>query len=397
MAKIAITGMGALSAIGDNLKDTWESISHAQSGLKELSSLDSIHQGKLYLGAVPFDHSELRKKYNISNDTILTRAGLLAIGAISEVVDSFGFSNDEISSAALISSTSVGGIDIKEQYFHQYPFYDDRDRYIVSNHPGYTTRTIVQHFGIRGLVSTISTACSSAANAIMMGAQLILSGRADRVIAGGTDALTKFTVNGFNTLMILTDEVNKPFDKDRKGLNLGEGAAYIMLESEMSLGKSGRQVLAYLTGYANANDAHHQTASSDDGQGAYLAMKQAIDLAEIDPSQISYINVHGTATENNDITEGRALKRIFGDSIPPFSSTKPFTGHALAAAGGLEAVFSILSIQHQAIPPSLNFEHPIPELNMLPETQYKEMPLNHVLSNSFGFGGNCSSLIFSKS
>ena len=252
--------------------------------------------------------------------------------------------------------------------------------------------------GSHGNVSTSSTASSTAANAIMMGAKLIKNGVLDRVIVGGTDSLSKFTLNGFNTLMILTDSYNTPFDNDRKGLNLGEAAAYIVLESDECVRKENKKVLGYLSGYGNANDAHHQTASSENGQGAFLAMEKAIKISGLEKEAIDYINVHGTATPNNDLSEGIAMIRIFGeDKVPEFSSTKAFTGHTLAAAAGIEAVYSLLAIRNNLIFPNLNFKTKMQEFDLTPVTELKEKNINHVLSNSFGFGGNCSTLIFSKS
>ena len=180
-------------------------------------------------------------------------------------------------------------------------------------------------------------------------------------------------------------------------MNLGEAAAYLVLESEESIRKSNKKVLGYLIGAGNSNDAFHQTASSDNGEGAYLAMKKAFETSTIQPTEIDYINVHETATNNIDITEGRALKRIFTENVPNFSSTKPFTGHTLAAAASVEAVFSLLSLQHNLVYPNLNFQSPIEELNIFPITKLEKKNVEYVLSNSFGFGGNCSTLIFSKS
>jgi 3-oxoacyl-(acyl-carrier-protein) synthase len=154
--------------------------------------------------------------------------------------------------------------------------------------------------------------------------------------------------------------------------------------------------LAYVTGFGNANDAFHQTASSENGDGAFLAMNKAFKMAKIQPSEIDYINAHGTATPNNDLSEGRAIVRIFGDTVPDFSSTKPFTGHTLAAAAGIEAVYSILALQNNIIFPNLNFTTNMEEFNLTPQLSLKEKEITHVLSNSFGFGGNCSTLIFSK-
>jgi 3-oxoacyl-[acyl-carrier-protein] synthase-1 len=197
--------------------------------------------------------------------------------------------------------------------------------------------------------------------------------------------------------MILSDDYNKPFDNNRKGLNLGEAAAYLVLESDEVVAKQNKKVLARVSGYGNANDAFHQTASSENGDGAYLAMKKAFEVSGLKPSQIDYINVHGTATPNNDLSEGRAIKRIYEDvKVPDFSSTKPFTGHTLAAAAAIEAVYSVLAIQNGVVYPNLNFETPMEEFDLKPQTSLLNKNIDHVLSNSFGFGGNCSTLIFSK-
>jgi len=225
---------------------------------------------------------------------------------------------------------------------------------------------------------------------------MIKHGLADRVIAGGTDALSKFTLNGFNTLMILDKGHCRPFDASRTGLNLGEGAAYIVLESEVSAKNENKEIYCEVSGYANANDAYHQTASSPDGYGPYLAMKEALDVSGLKPSQIDYINAHGTGTDNNDLTEGLAIEKIFAPDIPPVSSTKPYIGHTLAAAGVVDAIYSILSIQHQLIFPNLNFSKKIEELSFEPVRELQQAKLDHVLTNSFGFGGNDSSMVLSK-
>jgi 3-oxoacyl-[acyl-carrier-protein] synthase-1 len=197
--------------------------------------------------------------------------------------------------------------------------------------------------------------------------------------------------------MILDNEWCRPFDESRAGLNLGEGAAYIVIESAESAAKRNVPVLAKVAGYANSNDAYHQTASSPDGKGATAAMQSTLQMAGISPKQVDYINAHGTATPNNDLSESTAIQNIFGDNWPPFSSTKAFTGHTLAAAGAIEAVYSVLSLQHNIIFPNLNFNNPIPEFNKRPITTLTNIEsLNYILSNSFGFGGNCSSLLFSK-
>jgi len=197
--------------------------------------------------------------------------------------------------------------------------------------------------------------------------------------------------------MILSETDCKPFDENRTGLNLGEAAAYLVLESDRLVKEENKKVLAYVSGYANANDAFHQTASSETGEGAVLAMKKALKLASLSPDDIDYINAHGTATPNNDSSESAALLQVFNQNVPDFSSTKGYTGHTLAAAGAIEAVYSILALQNDTIFPNLNFENPMSDISLVPVKEALNKNLQHVLSNSFGFGGNCTALIFSKS
>jgi 3-oxoacyl-[acyl-carrier-protein] synthase-1 len=196
--------------------------------------------------------------------------------------------------------------------------------------------------------------------------------------------------------MILDKEFCKPFDEHREGLNLGEGAGYMVLVSDKVAKTLTKPVYCKLSGYNNSNDAYHQTASSPDGTGSYKAMMGALEKSGLKPSDISYINLHGTGTPNNDSAEGTAVKRLFGPVYPPMSSTKSFTGHTLGASGGIEAVFSALAIKHGIIYPNLRFETRMSDLPLEPERKFlKGQNIKHVMSNSFGFGGNCTSLIFS--
>lgn len=396
--KIAITGMGIISSIGNNVEENLNALKTGKHGISDIEMFETRHAGHIKTGEIKWSNEDLSGKLQLNEGHNATRTVLLGMVAAKEAIESAGISDINQYKTGLISSTSVGGMDITEKYFYSYEDFPEKQKYIDAHDAGSSSLFIADYLGLKGMVSTISTACSSAANAIMMGAKLIKSGVLDRVIVGGTDSLSKFTLNGFNTLMILTDSYNTPFDNDRKGLNLGEAAAYIVLESDECVRKENKKVLGYLSGYGNANDAHHQTASSENGQGAFLAMEKAIRISGLEKEAIDYINVHGTATPNNDLSEGIAMIRIFGeDKVPEFSSTKAFTGHTLAAAAGIEAVYSLLAIQNNLIFPNLNFKTKMQEFDLTPVTELKEKNINHVLSNSFGFGGNCSTLIFSKS
>ncbi|MBU2903731.1 MULTISPECIES: beta-ketoacyl-[acyl-carrier-protein] synthase family protein [Arenibacter] len=394
---VAITGMGIISAIGNNVAENYSSLLEGRTGISHISKIDTVHKGSIMVGEIEFTNAELEAKLGLSTNNNYSRTALLGAIAAKEAIADAKITNIKAYRTGLISSTSVGGMDMTEKFYYDYLESEDNRRYIEGHHAGDSTEKIAEQLGIdQSLVTTISTACSSAANAIMFGARLIKTGKLDRVIVGGADCLSKFTINGFKTLMILSDSYNTPFDENRKGLNLGEAAAYLVLESEFLVKKEKKKVLGYVVGYGNANDAYHQTASSENGDGATLAMEKALAVAGLEPKDIDYINAHGTATGNNDLSEGRALIRVFGEDVPEFSSTKAYTGHTLAAAGAIEAVYAILSLQNNIIYPNLNFKTPMKEFSLIPQTTLKEKALNTVLSNSLGFGGNCSTLIFSK-
>lgn len=394
-SRVAITGMGMITAIGSTVEENFDALVSKRPGISFLENFGSRHAPDIRVGEIKITNEELQQLLVLPADNTFTRTSMLGAYAAAKAVEDAGIKDLNDVRTGLVSSTSVGGMDFTEKHYKKYEEHPEYQKYIKSHHAGDSSNKIAAYLGLKGFVSTISTACSSAANAIMLGAAMIEHGYLDRVVVGGTDALSKFTVNGFKTLMILSDADNTPFDQDRKGLNLGEAAAYLVLESDEVVKRENREVLAYVAGYGNANDAYHQTASSENGEGAYLAMKEALEKAAVEPHEIGYVNAHGTATPNNDLSEGRALLRIF-EKVPAFSSTKAFTGHTLAAAAAVEAVYSVLALRSGTVFPNLNFRKPMEEFNLIPQTEPVEKELNYVLSNSFGFGGNCSTLIFSK-
>ncbi|KXO00416.1 beta-ACP synthase [Aequorivita aquimaris] len=394
---VAITGMGIISAIGNNVAENYDALINQRKGITRVDNIETIQRDEIMVGEVKFTNDELIAQLNLPPENNYSRTAMLGVIAAKEAIANSGITNIKKYKTGIISGTSVGGMDMTEKYYYEYLTDKETQKYIESHHAGDSTQKIAEQLGVEeSLVTTISTACSSAANAIMLGARLIKSGKLDRVVVGGADCLSKFTINGFKTLMILSDTFNTPFDENRKGLNLGEAAAFLVLESDAVVKAENKKVLAYVKGYGNANDAFHQTASSDNGDGATLAMEKALRVADLKASEIDYINAHGTATGNNDLSEGRAILRIFGEEMPEFSSTKAYTGHTLAAAGAIEAVYSVLALQNNIIFPNLNFKTPMKEFSMIPQTELKKKELNTVLSNSLGFGGNCSTVIFSK-
>ena len=393
--RIAITGAGIVSALGTGLDETCRSLMENICPIAPPKHLKTIHSN-LPCGEVDLSDAQLYDLCHEDRGRVLSRSSLLGIVAARQAQEDASLvPGDRV---AFINGTTVGGMDITERYYKQYFQGSDYDALIPLHLDGISTDAIADSLECDVVFTdVISTACSAAANAIAMGAELIESGRFDIVIAGGTECLSKYHLNGFNSLMILSQEPCRPFDAERKGLNLGEGAAYIVLESKAHAKERGARIRAFLSGWGNTCDAYHQTASSPDGAGALEAMRKALQVARLQPSDIDYVNAHGTGTENNDLSEGKALMSLFGDRMPYVGSTKCFTGHATSAAAGLEAVISILCLEHGFVPANLRFRTKDPGLDFSPVAEKKEIiKLNHVLSNSFGFGGNDSSLIFSR-
>jgi 3-oxoacyl-[acyl-carrier-protein] synthase-1 len=397
--RVFITGYGIITSIGTNKTENLASLTRRNSGFGSLNVLETEHAHSLPCCEIKYTSEELCSMAGVLPGMGFTRTSLLGLIALREAIASAGLGPAQIADVGLVSATTTGGIREFETCF-----YDIADKQKLDYHhpfndtanPGEHTERLADTLGIRKHVATLSTACSSSANAIHLGVQLIRNQMAARIICGGAEALSRFTINGFHTLMIVDPEHCRPFDATRNGLNIGEGAAYVVLESEDSLVASKKHAMAEVTGYGNANDAFHQTASSPEGTGAYLAMQQALTRAGVAPADVDYINAHGTATENNDLSEGNAMQRLFGSYLPPFSSTKPNVGHTLAAAGSVEAIFCLMALEQGRIWPSLNFENPMPELGITPTTALLERTVNHALSNSFGFGGNTSSLLLSS-
>lgn len=392
---VYISGLGVVSAIGNNVGENLDALVSGRAGMEAMQRLQSVHKNTLPVAEVKVSNDVLAGIAGLPAE--ISRTALLSAVAAKEAVADAGI---ELSAwrTGFISANSVGGMDKTEDFFPG--FLQDAsggDLKMVVNHEcGAVTEVVADALGIKDFVTTISTACSSSANSIFLGARMIRQGLLDVVVAGGTDALTRFTLNGFNTLMILDQQYCQPFDEDRRGLNLGEGAGYVVLVSEAVAATLDQKPFCALSGWCNANDAYHQTASSPTGTGSLLAMKGALKKSGLSPADISYINLHGTGTQNNDIAEGTAIATLFEGNYPPMSSTKSFTGHTLGASGAIEAVYAALSIKEGLVFPSLRLQTPMKELPFSVTTVLEKKKIDHVLSNSFGFGGNCSSLVFSK-
>lgn len=394
--RVLIAGKGVVTGIGNNTEENFRALCEKRDGIGPISLVDTRYKDEIPVAEVKLSDAELKNRLGLTSDTY-TRTTLLGMLAAKEAWDEAGISQKGHARIGLISATTVAGMSKSELFYDRYRDSDFKNEYINTHEAAVSSEKIAAYLGISHFVTTISTACSSSANAVMLAARMIKQGQLDVAVAGGTDSLSKFTLNGFNTLKILDRNACRPMDKNRAGLNLGEGAAYLVLVSEQYTQKHGCLASAELTGYGNANDAYHQTASSPEGDGARMAMQEALLIAQTEPTSIDYINLHGTGTENNDLTESIAVKAVFGEKLPPVSSTKTYTGHTLAAAGAVEAVYSLLSLQHSLLFPNLRFSEPIEVTGIIPLTDIiSDVPVRQVLSNSFGFGGNCTALIFSQ-
>lgn len=395
MVRIVVTGMGIITAIGQSVEANRLSLMQEKSGIGKAAHFSSRYIDLMPFAEIPFSVQNLAAKLAVPESGV-TRTDLIALYALRDAIADARIADRDLraSSTAFISGSTVGGMCLTDEMYADANTLDGKGSDFVRSYSNSAHTTFLQRqYSFGGVINTFNTACSSSANAIMYGARLIQNGLAKRVIVGGVDSLSKFTVNGFNSLMILSPHPCKPFDLNRKGLNLGEGAAFLVLETEADA--QDKRIYAELKGFGNSNDAFHPSSTSGSGDGPFLSMQRALKSASLEPSQIDFINAHGTATENNDETESAAMVQLFNQP-PSFASTKSFTGHTLGAAGAVEAVFSILNLYHQEIYPSLNFETPIEKTRLVPVLAYQKKNLRHVMSNSFGFGGNCTSLIFSK-
>lgn len=399
--KIYVTSIGIVSGIGIGQSETLNSLLNHKSAIEPLKILSSKHKD-FPIGEVKLSNYELISLLGLNSNDVHTRTSLLGRLALRETLSKAKLSSKNISDLriAFVSGTTVAGMDRSEEYYLDFidPNNNSKDKYIEAHSCGKTTELIAEEYdGNFDFISTISTACSSALNSIILGANLIKANRADIVVVGGSESISKFHLNGFNTLMILDKNHCRPFDNDRAGLNLGEGAAFLVLESEKAMNFRKIDPLCELLGYANNCDAYHQTATSPNAIGATLAMKKAIENSGILPKDIDYINAHGTGTDNNDDTEAIAVENVFGDNIPHISSLKAHIGHTTSAAGSVETALSIIALLNNFIPANLNFKNKMLNHKILPN--HKNLfgkKFDIFITNSFGFGGNDSSCVFKK-
>jgi 3-oxoacyl-[acyl-carrier-protein] synthase II len=405
--RVVVTGIGCVSPLGLDVDSTWQSIVEGRSGVAPITLFDTTDFKTTFAGEVKgFDADELlgrrdaRRMDRFTQFAVVCTAQALKDAKL-EVTDS---NRDNIGA---IIGTGIGGIGT---LFEETLKFAERGARWVSPFlvpmmlPDIAAGQVAIQFGVRGPNMAVVTACASSANAIGEAAEIIRRGHADAMVAGGAEAaIVPIAVGGFNAMDAVSKRndnpagASRPFDLNRDGFVIGEGAASLILESHEHAEARGARILAEVLGYAANNDAFHITAPAENGAGAAMCMRNALANAGLDTGSIDYINAHGTSTPLNDKSETAAIKTIFGEKAYdiPISSTKSMTGHLLGAAGALESIFCIKALQEGVLPPTINYETPDPEcdLDYVPNEARKASP-RHVMTNSFGFGGHNATLIF---
>lgn len=392
--KILCCASSIVSVSGIGVGKCFDDIADADYSAKTLQYINTAVD--VPLREIPFSNEDiirmLADDYNVELPSrVYTRAALLSMLTVADLLESAPSVKGK--RVVVVNATTAGGMDKSEIFYRDFIADGDADIALVAGHePADSTRhvcDILESCGADVVWSTtVSTACSSSAVAVGVGMDMLKCGDVDLAICMGVDPLCKFTINGFNSLGILSKNVCRPFDADRDGLNLGEGAASVMLTKDENI-----PALCEVLSCETASDAYHQTATSPDAQGPTLAMKAALKKAEIDADKISYVNAHGTATPNNDESESTAMVNVFGEKLPPFSSTKFWTGHTLGACGVLEMALSVEMLKRQQILPTRNFEK---VERLTPVCKMEKAELEYIMTNSFGFGGGATSIIIKR-
>ena len=394
MPKAVVTGLGAVTCLGRSAKDTFSALLAGRAGLKALTVFASPRYADVPVGEVAGNLDEVPGATE-------SRTERLALAAAHEAWAQAGLGAEAARRAGsawgVVAGTTVAGMLASEEYFRQLWSGKKPKAALIRRHLGASvSQTLARVFEIQGFNTTLSTACSSGVNAVALAADLVEKGEASVVLAVGADSLSAMTVNGFHSLLIADPAGSRPFDAQRRGLSLGEGAGALVVESEAHARARRAVILARVLGAGNTCDAHHATAPHPEGLGAEAAMRQALDQAGMEPGQVGYVNAHGTGTPDNDAAEGKALARVFQNHLPWVSSTKGATGHTLGAAGAIESVICILALLQECLPPNTGCTTPDPALAFKPLAEAVRMRVDAVMNNSFGFGGNNSSIIFGR-
>ncbi len=407
--RVVVTGLGIISPIGYGVRDNWNNVQAGKSGLGQISLFDTTGFSVTIAGEVdsfnPADHMPEKDARRMD------RFIQFSMYAASEAIEDSGLldSNIDLDLVGVYIGAGIGGVTTIEAttiYKEEHGVRRISPFYIPKSIINMAAGNVSIRFGLRGPNLAVTTACTTGTHAIGDAARLIQFGDADAMVAGGTEAaITPTSVAGFANARALSrrndnpEAASRPWDLGRDGFVIGEGAGIIVLEEMESAKRRGARIYAELTGFGMSGDAHHYTAPSPDGSGAVRCMTSALRNGENNPDEIDYINAHGTSTPQGDIAETMAVKKLFGDHANKLavSSSKSMVGHLLGAAGGVEAIYTALSIYHQVAPPTINLDDPDPQcdLDYVPH-EARDMKIEGALTNSFGFGGTNGTLVFKK-
>ncbi len=407
--RVVVTGIGLVTPLGTGTDRTWDNLVNGRSGIDTISRFDASNQASRIAGEVPdFDPARWFEKKQAKNLDLFVQYGLAA--AVLAMEDSgLAIDDGNRERVGVITGCGMGGLPTIEQYHAVYlergprritPFFIPR---VI---PNMASGHISMRFGAKGPNLALSTACAAGTHAVGEAYRHIVHGDCDAAITGGTESvICPLAVGGFSSMKALSTRnddpagASRPFDLERDGFIIGEGAGMLVLEELESARKRGAKIYAEMAGYGLSSDAFHIAAPPEDGEGAARCMAMALRDSGLNPDDIDYINAHGTSTPLNDRCETQAIKTVFRDHAHrlAISSTKSMTGHMLGAAGGIEAAFTALSLYHQLVPPTINLEHPDPacDLDYVPGTA-REMEIRAAMSNSFGFGGTNGVVIMKR-
>ena len=393
-ARVAVIAAGVISPLGFGLGETLDSLRAARDCVTAVTRFSVVQCRCKTAGQVP-DERLLAERRKCARPQRFHRAAHMMIRALAEALRQDAKFKPELT----VIGTTSGGMSYGEDYFRSLHQHGDlrRSPTWIANYPAQKPVVdALDTFGIRAPCQVIANACASGTNAIGHAFECVRSGRYERVLSGGYDALSELVFVGFDSLQASTPEKCRPFDRDRTGMVLGEGAAILALENLDAARARGAPVLAEITGYGISTDNFHFTQPNPSGSGPRQAMEHALQSARLSAHTVDYINAHGTATPFNDAAEGKAIGELFGRGVP-VGSTKSMMGHSLGAAGAVEAIVCLLALQHQFLPPNINFHAPDEDADLnIVANESRPASLHTVLSNSFGFGGTNASLVMQK-
>lgn len=394
-----VTGMGAVTSIGTTVSEFWKNLLDGVCGIRPISLFDA----SAYRTQTAAEVTEIPDGFlSPVEKRRMSRADRMGLAAAEEALSQAGIdpsAEDPGRIGVILGGGTSGLLDSEQVYEAWLHGRRGRPSRVLNHLPDAITDRVAQRFGFEGIKSTITTACSSAANAMGYAYDAIVGGLADAVVTGGSDVLARLTYGGFNSLRSVDPDPCRPFDRERRGLSIGEAAGLLVFEEEGRARRRGATILAEFRGYGVTSDAFHMTAPDPSGVAGARTVRTALESARVDARDVDYVNAHGTATPQNDSAETAALKTALGERAReiPVSSIKSMIGHCLCASGAIEAIATVMTVREGRIPPTIHYEHPDPacDLDYVPN-EAREQPVSVALSNSFAFGGNSSVVVIGR-